>query len=150
MILDDVLQALVALFDAAVSVPVHDGPVPQSVNSGEFVLVGSTGDDEDGAVVDIELSTLGPGDWFDESGEIVCSAWSWSGGTDLAARRAAALALASACASAVAADRTLGGLLEAPGLAQTQVFRYEPRQTSEGAICRIVFSVTYAHVNTTI
>lgn len=148
MILDDVIAALVAKFSTAVDVPVHDGPVPTSVNSGEFVLVGSTGDDEDGAAVDLGLSSMGPGTWTDEAGEIVCSTWSWGGGTDLAVRRSAALGLAVACADALAADRTLGGLLQAPGLGEVRTFRYEPRQTKEGAICRIVFSVDYIHVNT--
>lgn len=148
MILNSVILALVDLFDASVTATVYDGPVPSSVNKGEFVLVGSTGEDEDGAFVETELSTLGAGDWIEETGEVVCSAWSWSGGTDLTAKRVAAAALAADCAAAVAADRTLGGLLVAPGLAQVSAFQYQPRQTTDGAICRFTFSVTYRHVNT--
>lgn len=148
MILNAVVLALVDLFDTAVSATVYDGPVPTSVNESSFVLVGSTGDDDDGAFVETELSTLGDGTWIDEAGEVVCSAWSWSGGTDLAAHRVIAGGLAADCAAAVAADRTLGGLLVAPGLAQVSAFQYQPRQTTEGAICRFTFSVTYRHVNT--
>lgn len=149
MILDDVILALVARFGTAVTAPVYDGPVPAAVNKGDFVLVGSTGEDDDGGAVDLELSTLGPGTWLEEVGEVVCSCWSWSGGTDLPARRAAADALTAACVTAVATDRTLGGLLVAPGLAEVTAIRYQPRQTSEGAICRFTFSVLYRHVNTT-
>ena len=148
MILNAVLLALVSRFDGAVAAPVYDGPVPAAVNNGDFVLVGSTGEDEDGAAVDLELSEMGPGTWLNETGEVVCSFWSWTGGTNLPARRAAASALATACAAAVAADRTLGGLLVAPGLAEVSTIRYQPRQTSDGAICRFTFSVLYRHVNT--
>lgn len=148
MILDEVILALVALFDGAVAAPVYDGPVPAAVNKGDFVLVGSTGEDDDGAVIEQELSEVGPGTWLNEVGEVVCSCWSWSGGTDLPARRAAAAALVTACADAVAADRTLGGLLKTPGLAEVSSIAYQPRQTSDGAICRFTFFVTYRHVNT--
>lgn len=84
-----------------------------------------------------------------ESGEVVCSAWSYSGGTDLSARRLAALDLASTCAATVNGDRELGGLLVPPGLASAGEFRYQPRQTPEGAICRVVFTVAYSSLITT-
>lgn len=149
MILDDVILALKSRFDTALSVDVYDGPYPPAVNKGDFVLVGSSGEDGiDGAAVDLTLSDLGPGDWLDEAGEVVCSSWSWSGHPDIPARRAAAAGNAVACVQAVREDRTLGGLLVAPGLAEVSVLTYEPRQTAEGAICRFTFSVTYRHVNT--
>lgn len=148
MILNSVIASLVTVFDTAVSVDVYDGPVPTSVNKSDFVLVGSTGEEDDGAVVELALSDTGPGTWFDETGEVVCSVWSWSGNTDLAARRVAAAANAVACINAVKANRTLSGLLVAPGLAEVSVLNYQPRQTSEGAICRFTFNVSYRHLVT--
>lgn len=149
MILNEVIAALVTMFRDAVPVNVYDGGDPTSVNQGDFVLVGSTGIlDEDGAIVTREGSTLGAGEWADEDGEVLCSSWSWTGGTDMAARRAAALVNANLCVDAIAADRTLGGLLVNPGLAQVTELRYQPRQTAEGTQCRILFSVSYSHLNT--
>lgn len=148
MILNSVIAALVALFDAAVSASVFDGPKPAAVNKGDFVLVGSNGEEGDvGATVDQSLSDLGPGTWLEEVGEVVCSFWSWSGGTDTAARRTAAFNLATACADAVAADRRLGGLIVGPGIAEVSALSYQSQQTADGAICRFTFSVTYRHTN---
>jgi hypothetical protein len=150
MILDAVLLRLVALFTAAVTVPVYDGPFPPAVNSPQFVLVGSTGEQgDDGASVEFELSELGPGTWHNETGQIICSAWAWDGGTDVPARRAEAEAAAMACIGAVWADRTLGGLLHGAGIAQATGIRYQPQQTDRGAICRFLWTVTYTqHLNT--
>lgn len=149
MILEQVIAALVSMFRLAVSVDVFDGPVPTSVTKGDFVLVGANGDDGDiGATVEQTLSDLGPGTWLEETGEIICSFWSWSGTTDIAARRGAASALAMSCADAVAADRRLGGLIEGPGIAEVSALSYQAQQTKEGAICRFSFSVTYRHLIT--
>ena len=147
MILNSVIPYLVTLFDGAVAAQVFDGPKPASVNNGAFILVGSTGEEDDGARVEMVSSTLGPGTWFDEFGEVTCSAWSWSGGTDVVARRTEALALAVACVNAVHDDRTLGGLLLMPG-ATTSDISYQPRQSDTGAIVRIIFSVSYQALNT--
>lgn len=142
MILAEVIDRLVTVFDAAVAVDVYDGPKPEAVNKPQFVVVGSSGDDEDGAAADLTPSDTGPGGWLDETGEIICSAWSWSGGTDVATRRSEALSLAESCLSALHADRTLGGLLVVPG-AVTSTLRYEARQPESGAIVRVSFTVAY-------
>lgn len=147
MILNEAINYLGVLFTAAVRpIPVFDGPKPPAVNNQQFVVVGSAGDDDDGAVLDLTPSTLGPGDWLDESGEIICSAWSWSGDTDVASRRAEALAAAGACVAAVQADRTLGGLLIDE--ATVGNLRYQAVQFKEGALVRASFSVTYLGLNT--
>lgn len=149
MILEDVVADLVTRFRAAVTpVRVFDGPNPNAAQSETFVAVGSTGEDEDGITVDLELSDLGPGTWVDETGEIVCSAWSWSGGTDLAARRAAAVDLAVACVNAVRADPQLTGLLPKPGRADASAVRVRTLQTDKGALCRASFTVAYSHLST--
>lgn len=149
MILPQVISALVSIFDNATSATVYDGPVPPAANKTDFVLVGSSAEEgEDGATVTQDLSDLGPGTWLAEGGEVICSFWSWSGGTDIAARRTAAAASATACADAVAADRSLGGLLTEPGIAQVSDFRYHAEQRAEGALCRFTFSVLYSHLHT--
>lgn len=149
MILNDVIAALKTSFDAAVSpTEVHDVPSPNLVNLKRFVVIGSEGEDADGATVDLVPSTLGPGTWTDETGDIVCSAWSAAGGTDLAARRNEAAADAEACVAAVVADRTLGGLLEGAGRATVSALRYRSVQTPKGAFCRFSFTVSYGHLNT--
>lgn len=148
MILNEVIARLVIIFDAATPWPVVDGPKPEAVNHREFVLVGSTGEDEDGGVIDRVSSDLGPGTWRDESGEVICSVWSWSGGNDLSQRRALALATTSTLIEAVEADPSLGGLLTAPQLAEVLDVRYQPRQTETGAIVRVVFTVSYRTLET--
>jgi hypothetical protein len=146
--LGDVIAALVALFDAATSAKVFDGPKPETSGVKDYVLVGSTGEDEDSASADFALSDLGPGGWVDETGSVECSAWSWSGGTDIAAQRSAAVATFEACRDAVHADRTLGGALDLNELATVTGFRLRQAQTTEGAIARVLFTVTYQTVLT--
>jgi hypothetical protein len=148
MILNDVIAALDVLFTAAVDVPVFDVPDPSVINNDRFIVIGSEGEDDDGATVDLTESTLGPGGWLDETGEVVCSVWAASGGTDLAARRNAAATLTEACVAAVRNDRELGGLLVGAGVAGVSSLRYRLVQTPQGAFCRFSFSVSYQNLNT--
>lgn len=150
MILHEVINRIGVLCTAAVSpVRVFDGPNPPAVNLQRFVVVGSEGEEGDAASVTLEPSTLGPGTWLDESGEIVCSAWSWSGGNadKLPTHRSEALTDAAACVAAIQADRTLGGLLIAPA-AVAGGLRYQPVQFDSGPLVRVSFTVAYQHVNT--
>ena len=142
MILGDVISRLVTLYGAAVTSVVFDGPKPEAVNQPRYVLVGSDGEGDDGASADLEPSLTGPGTWWDERGEIVCSAWSHEGGTDLVAVRSQALSDAEACLSAVHADRSLNGLLNTPG-ATTSGVSISARQMSSGALVRVTFTVAY-------
>ena len=148
MILEDVIAKLLELFAPAAGVDVYDGPVPTAANKDRYVLVGSSAEDEDGATVTSELSNLGPGQWHDEAGQIVCSAWSSSGGTRMQDVRRDALELANRCVDAIYADRTLGGVLTPPGLAEVTDHRCLMRQMTSGALCRVTFTVTYSHLNT--
>lgn len=142
MILGDVISRLVTLYDAAVTSVVFDGPKPEAVNQPRYVLVGSDGEGDDGASADLEPSTTGPGTWWDERGEVTCSAWSHYGGTDLATCRSQALSDAEACLAAVHADRSLNGLLNTPG-ATTSGVTISARQMSSGALVRVTFTVAY-------
>lgn len=145
-----VVTALHTQVDAALTKPVYDGPRPTSAADPDYVLIGSTGDDgDDAATNDLSLSSLGPGTWTDHDGEIVGSVWSVTGGTDMTACRAAAQATFDAVKAAIDADRTLGGVLKMPGLARVSRAALRQQQTSEGAVCRIAFTVTYQHTSTT-
>jgi hypothetical protein len=153
-LLDDVLDRLGAQFRTAISpVPVYDGPDNAAISEGstDLVLVGTDGealiaggDDTDGITLDSELSDLGPGTWRRENAEILCAAWSWIGDDDIVARRRRAEQLARDCAGTVYADRSLGGLLVEPGLADVTAYRYRLRQTNRGAIARVTFTVTFS------
>lgn len=142
MILGDVISRLVTLYDAAVTSVVYDGPRPDAASQSRYVLVGSDAEGDDGATADLEPSTTGPGTWWDERGEVVCSAWSHYGGTDLATCRSQALSDAEACLAAVHADRSLNGLLVTPG-ATTSGVSVSARQTQAGALVRVTFTVAY-------
>lgn len=142
MIIGEVISRLVSLCGAATTSAVFDGPRPESANQPRYVLVGSDAEGDDGASADLEPSDTGPGTWWDERGEIVCSAWSHYGGTDLATCRSQALSDAEACLAAVHADRTLGGLLLRPG-ATTSGVTISSRQTPSGALVRVTFTVAY-------
>lgn len=148
MILHEVINRVGTLFAAAVSTRVFDGPNPPAANLQRFMLVGSEGEEGDGASVRLEPSTLGPGTWLDETGEVVCSAWSWSGGdaSKLPTHRSEALSDAAACVAAIQANRTLNGLLIAPGAVVSDL-RYQPVQFKEGPLVRVSFTVAYQHVN---
>lgn len=155
----DVIAALVTTFDGitgfalpatatAADAVVFDGPLPTESRPFRFVLVGSTGEDDDDFTTDDEVSAMGPGNWHEETGSVACSAWAWSGSGDIAALRAQALDLYEACRDAVAANRTLGGVLPVNGLAQVTAGRGRQVQTSNGPLCRVVFTVTYRTVQT--
>lgn len=148
MIVGDIIARLVTLYDAAVTSVVFDGPKPEAVNQPRYVLVGSDGEGDDGITAELEPSTTGPGSWWDERGEIVCSAWSHYGGTDMETCRAQALADAEACLAAVHTDRSLGGLLNTPG-ATTSGVTVSARQTPSGALVRVTFTVAYQALVTT-
>jgi hypothetical protein len=122
------------------AVKVFDGLPGNIIPSGAAVLVGSTGEDDDGGIVETVPSLLGPGTWHEENGRVICSAWSSLTGN--AAARLEALTVAQACVNAVHADRTLGGLLLLPTAVGSEL-RYQPRPTDSGVAVRVLFTVSY-------
>lgn len=147
--LDEVLAAVTALWavDVPATVPgavVFDAPQPTSRTLKKWVVVGSASDDQEDATATQAESSMGPGGWVDETGTITCSAWSFSGSTDAAARRREALELLEACEASLAAHRDLDGLL-VPGFARTapSTVAIQQRQTDGGSIARVIFTVSY-------
>ena len=146
-VLPAVLDALVGLFTAAVDVPVVDGPPVQALTERQFVLVGAVepGEQDDTATTVVDWTDLGTAEWPEESGDIMCAAWSWGGDGSLADHRAAAYQLMGACSQALYADPTLGGAIEATAMPTRVVATaYRPAQTSNGPVARVVFTVHYS------
>lgn len=140
--LPGVITALVALFDSTLDVPVYDGPTVTGDRPLSYVMVGSAEDES--ASLTFELSTLGPGTWHDEAGEVVCTIASGSGGSDAATARATALALLEQIRDAITADRTLGGALPLNGLGLVGRASLTQMQTSEGVMALVSFAVPYS------
>jgi hypothetical protein len=142
--LDDVMTALAALFaglPALAGVVVSDGPPLDGMGSPDFVLVGDDGLPDSTAEITVEQ------EWADlactrrhETGEVICSALSQTGDTDMQARRDRAFALFAACEAAVLADQTLGGVVLSSQLARAGARQF---QNSAGAAVVVPFVVTY-------
>lgn len=138
--LENVITALSTLLTGTV----FDGPRPTADYPETFTLIGSTGDpDEEAATTEREWSPMA-NRWIRESGDIECVVISWSGDTDVVARRLAAVAQFEAHTASILADPTLGGLLD-PGeeplmVTGTRLFQ---SQTSAGVEVRMVFTVRF-------
>lgn len=152
----DVRGALVTILDAALDVPVLDGPQSKKSLPKAYVLIGTDGGDtgsgengEDFGTVTQTLSDLGPGTWRDETGDVTCSAWAWTGSTSFAPLRVTVQAILDGVEASLRADPTLGGLLIPPGRAELGAIRLREDQTDNGARLRAVFSVAYRALLTT-
>lgn len=143
-----VRDALVTQF-AITTADVFPGPRPRGVNPKRYVLVGSDGGEtgaestDDGLSADQTPSELGPGTWRDETGSIVCAVWAWSGNSTVTADETAARALFDQCEDALAADRTLGGVLTATGAAELASLSVRESLLKSGPFVRIAFGVNY-------
>lgn len=151
-----VQERLQQLLTAAVPAKtiVYRGPRTRSNVPKRFVLIGTDGGEfglganDDGMSAEQAPSASGPGTWRDESGEIVCAAWGWSG-DDLETVRTDVQALFAGCEGAIYADRSLGGLLPSTGRAEVTGFGIRETQTDKGPVVRVVFTVSYGALITT-
>lgn len=148
-VLWDVRAALFTVFGGIADLDVFDGPMTRTTPPRQFLLVGTEGEfpassaSDDGASADQSASSLSGSNMWDETGEIVCAAWAWSGGTDFAPLRVAARGIVDAAEGLVMADRTLGGVLAPPGLAWFSGLRLREVQTTSGAFVRAAFTIAY-------
>lgn len=129
---------------------VFDGPMSRTSPPKSFLLVGTDGGEtgggderEDGATAEQTLSPMA-NNWREESGEVVCAAWAWSGETDFVALRTTVKAIADAAETLIQGDRTLGGVLVKPALAEVTALRLREVQTTNGAFVRGAFTVSYS------
>lgn len=149
-----VIDALVAKFTGALSVPVYDGPQPVASSARQFVQVGASqelGNDGVEAESSLSLSELdfGTGAFRDEQGSVTCSVWVWGGSSWSKDMRDAAQALLDECEAAVRADPQLGGVLYGePYRAEVGSAHMRQEQTANGYLVRIVFAVTYTNLLT--
>jgi hypothetical protein len=131
----DALLADAADAAALAGVQILDGPPAGQDLQDQYVIIGwSQNQPSTAATQDT--------DTFDEAGtetfQIPCQARSYSGNTDMAARRTAVFALYDAVAG-VADDLAPSGVNAAAG---ASVVTYTPRQLTTGAEAEVQFSIT--------
>lgn len=135
------LDGLVTTVRVAVStlpapeVRVDDGPWLSRPEEADVVAVGWTPDE--GTAVEYSDVIAGL-DSSQETYDVTCLASSWSGGTDMSARRARADSLVEAIRSELRKDRTLGGAVTRARLSTASVDQY---QTSSGCEVAVVFVI---------
>jgi hypothetical protein len=144
--LEEVTAALVAMFTAALSVPVYDGAAVTEQIPPAYVVVGWSEDAED-STVDLAVSPMG-NRWDDEGGAIQCVAYSWAGNGTLAEHGVIAAGLVDDCRAALLGDPTLSGLLVNGYTAHlSRVTR--TRGQENGPVVKYAFTVSWANLLTT-
>lgn len=141
-----VITALVSVLDTALDVPVYDGPTVTGDRPTSYVMVGSAEDES--ATLTFEVSSMGPGTWQDEAGEVACTIAATGGDADVTTARATALALLEQVRDAIKADRTLAGALPLNGLGLVGRASLTQLQTTEGVMAVVTFTVPYSTVLT--
>lgn len=146
---DDVLTALVAKAAAAqattlADVVVQDGPWPAGyvVTAADFLIVGGDFDPVsagESAVSAIQTPSRMGNNSVEEELSIRGVAVSQSGQSEMAPRRARAVAIVEAFEDTLTADQKLGGLLRAAATLSVDSVRQV--QTARGAYCAVNFTV---------
>jgi hypothetical protein len=126
--------ALAGPTDSDPAVRVEDGPWLDRPSEPDVIVIGWT-PDEGQAVELTHTYDMGSGG---ESYDVVCLASSWSGDTDLAARRARADELVEAVRIELRADQTLGGVVTHAEITSQSWDQY---QTSNGCEVPVQFTV---------
>jgi hypothetical protein len=136
------ITALLAAFShepGLAGVELHDGPAVTESAALEAVIVGWYGLTGDALAVEAEITPAGltahPGR---EAYAILCAVMVRDGSSDMAAARARAYALVSACGSAIAADQKLGGAVMLARLGRVSL---QQVQDGGGALAIIEFTV---------
>jgi len=120
-------------------VEIHDGPAVTESAALEAIIVGWYGISGNDLAVEAEISSAGLADHPGrEVYAILCAVMVRDGSGDIAAARARAYALVSACGSAVGADQRLGGAVMAARLGRVSLAQ---SQDSLGALAVIEFTV---------
>jgi hypothetical protein len=120
-------------------VEIHDGPAVTESAALEAIIVGWYGLAGDALAVESQITSAGlaahPGR---EAYAVLCAAMVRDGSGDMAAARARAYALVSACGSAIGADQKLGGVVMIARLGRVAL---QQVQDSGGALAIIEFTV---------
>lgn len=143
--LDDVLAALVTVFQTAVgaSVPVYDALPVTAAADLQLVLVGDDGDansDEPAATTTQTRETRNIVGAYTEAGDVTCAVICQTGDDDVPALRVASRALMAAVEAAVRADPTLGGVVVRALIETVTLWQI---RNANGSAVRRVFTVHY-------
>lgn len=130
----EVLDALTAIWKTAQPAglradQVHDGPVVEYIGT-EGVAVGASAED---LSVEFSLPSTDLGGGYGERASITCLAWAGSGDTRMKPLRDRVDAVVDALEQALAADRTLGGVVARAEIASGVLSQ---QQTGRGALVR--------------
>jgi hypothetical protein len=145
-VLDDVLTALVTIFQTAVGspVPVYDGLPATASADLAFVVVGDDGDPAGGGTPAGTVTQARGVDRIDgrttESGDVTCALICQTGDDDLPGLRVTSRTLMAALEAAVRADRTLAGVVIRSNVDTVDVWQ---TRNANGSAVRRVFTVHY-------
>lgn len=134
------IAQLVTQLDAALDVPVFDGPAFGDDARSSWLEVG-IGDpnDPEGVAATSRMEWRGLGARSrDEEIEIFCAAWAWTGDDGLTAPRALAYELAAEAEAALVADPSLGGVALFGGVSELTL---RQGYSTEGATVGVMFQV---------
>lgn len=129
---DAILTALGSIPD----VTILDGPTP-TVPRGDVIMVGAGGE---ASFLVTQEPMPGLGDAYTELLHVICSLWSWSGSAGMKARRDRAAAMLELVASALHADRKLGGACDICYLGPE--LEWLQQSAGDGDACSIGFVIT--------
>jgi hypothetical protein len=137
------IDYLVALFRANVPprVKVFDGPPLMGDVPSDFVAVAYSDDEETPAVdTNRQLSSFGNG-IYQEDFTIRCRIDSFTGDNKLQPRRARVQEIFTTLGGLIDADRTLGGIIRPPGLAEIGDQSWNQDPYEDGSVVSLVFYV---------
>jgi hypothetical protein len=130
-----------ALSAALPDVAVYFGPMPVTVPPRTFLVVGYS-EDEDQSAIQGETSRFGGEGTPMEDYAITCFAQTWDGDdNDLPSKMTEVAAVYDIVTAAIRADRTLGGVIKPPGLAQMGGFAWVVDLLEDGAYAQVQFDI---------
>lgn len=134
-----VLDALVATWETSpvLSGVVQDGPIPLATSAAEVVSVGYDGSD-DGTSTEGQIASEGLANPDREQFTVTCLVAVLNGAGDSRAARRRAFDLLSAASDALAADKTLGGVVMRANVSDVTLSQL---QTENGALAQVLFTV---------
>lgn len=136
------IAALVTLWDAALDIPVHDGPKRIGDKNYQALFVGydPLNDDDQAVTSQQDWSQLGARR-KEETGSIKCCVAAWSGDSETLGRRVQVADILSAAEAAHRADITLGGTVLFSNFGES--VSLHQHLTDQGNEVMAVFTVTF-------
>jgi hypothetical protein len=152
-----VLELLTDPAEAA-GAKVFDGQRKVGATPKLFLVVGADSDDPFEAPDDVvdtlagsarqERAREGPGDWRQETGDVLCTIVAWDGGTLFGPLRAKVQTVLDACEAALLATPELAAADLVGAGAELGEIRLWERRSKDGSAVGVVFTVTYQSILT--